>query len=155
MRTAEDLRRRTIWLQIMPGTIAIVIVFLLVPYTLFSRQRGKSFPLRERIPAASPKSYQQVKDAVDWKNPYLIVQSDGIEVRKTGADKIGPTIQVDNVIDFLGRLPRTAWPYGLVVGVQENGILSGNDDALISHNTEALLALLSKLGVKTELWPTG
>lgn len=62
---------------------------------------------------------------------------------------------VESVIAFLEKLPKAAWPYGLVVGVQETGIRSGDDDVLIKRNTKALLSQLRKSSVMTNLWPSG
>jgi hypothetical protein len=139
----------------MRRTIAARIVLVSFPFWLFPQQRPESSHLRQRIPIANPSSYRDVRDAIDWKYPYLIVQSDGIEVRTTGAARTGPTMPVQSVIPFLEKLPRAAWPYGLVVGVQENGIRSGDDGARINGNTTSLLNQLRKFGVKAYQYPTG
>jgi hypothetical protein len=39
-----------------------------------------SRPLRNRIPKPDPKKYNPIQDAKHWKNPYLIVRRDGIEM---------------------------------------------------------------------------
>ena len=58
------------------------------------------------------------------------------------------------MIAYLEKLPSVAWPYGLVVVVQENGIRAAGDDDPIKRNREELVRLLQKAGVKVELWPS-
>ena len=98
--------------------------------------------LQDRIPGPDPKKYHSVQDAKGWKNPYLIVRRDGIEI-------VGMTpwqvISVESVPVTLEKLPDSAWPYGLVVAVQDMGILSREKDpALIEANRAKLLNLLKE-----------
>jgi myo-inositol-1-phosphate synthase len=57
-----------------------------------------------------------------------------------------------DVVAYLEKLPSMAWPYGLVVTVQENGIRVAGDDARIKRNREELVRLLENAGVKVDLW---
>ena len=59
-----------------------------------------------------------------------------------------------DMVAYLEKLPSVAWPYGLVVAVQENGIRVPRDDASIKRNREELVRLLEEAGVKVELWPS-
>src|SRR2546421_11285075 len=77
--------------------------------------------LENRIPKADPKKYHAVQGAKDWKNPYLIVRRDGIEI--VGMTAVGQAISVDSVPGVLKGLPDSAWPYGLVVAVQDIGLV--------------------------------
>ena len=108
--------------------------------------------LENRIPKPDPKKYHSVQDAKDWKNPYLIVRRDGIEI--VGMTPVGRAITVESVPGVLERLPASAWPYGLVVAVQDIGILSGKSDlAHIEANRTKLLNLLKELGIAVDRWP--
>jgi myo-inositol-1-phosphate synthase len=60
-----------------------------------------------------------------------------------------------DVVAYLEKLPSTAWPYGLVVAVQENGVRVAGDDVPISRNREELVRLLQEEGIRVELWPSG
>ena len=109
--------------------------------------------LENRIPKPDPKKYHSVQDAKDWKNPYLIVRRDGIEI--VGMTPVGRAITVESVPGVLERLPASAWPYGLVVAVQDIGILSGKTDlAHIEANRTKLLNLLKDLGIAVDRWPS-
>lgn len=59
-------------------------------------------PLRKRIPKAEPAKYRQVRDGRDWKNPYLVVRRDGIEI--IGVTPQGSAVPVDLVEAELERL---------------------------------------------------
>lgn len=58
-------------------------------------QLEPSNPLRQRIPDADPKKYQGIHDAKDWRNPYLIIRSDGIEI--VGVTDREAPIPIDSV----------------------------------------------------------
>jgi hypothetical protein len=140
----------------MTRTAALIIVALFLPCLAFAQQpkQQKVTPLKIRIPPAKPNQYRSVTDAPEWKNPYLIVRADGIEVRVNGAAVNGPTLLVSAVIGFLEKFPNRAWSYGLVVAVQENSIQSGDQHSRIKGNTSELLRSLREAGVKVELWPS-
>ena len=111
-------------------------------------------PLKNRIPPPDPNKYRSVRDARDWQNPYLMVQANGINARPISATTEAPTMSPGDVVAYLEKLPSIAWPYGLVVAVQENGIHAPGDDARIKRNREELARLLEKIGVKVDLWPS-
>jgi hypothetical protein len=109
--------------------------------------------LRQRIPKADPSKYQQVRDGKDWKNPYLVVRRDGVEI--IGFTSAEPAIPLESIAAELERLPASAWPYGLVVAVQDISLGSAADWPLVHSNRAKLLEILKKLGIKAELWPSG
>ena len=81
----------------------------------------------------------------------LIVHADGVEVLGQGDHRHYP---VDSIPDVLERLPDSAWPYGLVVGVSDAGIVGSEKDLpKIEENRTRLLELLRKLGVPVGFWP--
>jgi len=111
-------------------------------------------PLKNRIPLPDPNKYRSVRDARDWQNPYLIVQANGIDARPISAATETPTMSPADVVAYLENLPPMAWPYGLVVAVQENGVRATGDDARIKRNREELVRLLENAGIKVTLWPS-
>jgi hypothetical protein len=110
-------------------------------------------PLKNGVPPPDPNKYRSVRDARDWRNPYLMVQANGI--RPTSAAMETPTMSPADVVAYLEKLPSSAWPYGLVVAVQENGVRTRGDTARIEKNREELLRRLEEAGVRAELWPSG
>lgn len=133
------------------GLFGAVFVAQLVASTLFGwAQTPQS--LQNRIPKPDPKKYHAVQDARDWKNPYLIVRRDGVEI--VGMTAVGQAIPVDSVPGVLKGLPESAWPYGLVVAVQDIGLVSEGDPPRIEANRKRLLMLLKKLAIAVDLWPS-
>lgn len=111
-------------------------------------------PLKNRIPPPDPNKYRSVVDARDWQNPYLMVQANGIDARPISAATDAATMSPADVVAYLEKLPSIAWPYGLVVAVQENGVRAPGDNARIKRNREELVRLLEEAAVKVELWPS-
>ena len=133
------------------GSLGAVFVAQLVASTLLGwAQTPQS--LQIRIPKPDPKKYHAVQDAKDWKNPYLIVRRDGVEI--VGMTAVGQAIPVDSVPGVLKGLPDSAWPYGLVVAVQDIGLVSEGDPPRIEANRKRLLMLLKKLAIAVDLWPS-
>ena len=133
------------------GLLVTIFVAQLVTSTLIGwTQTPQS--LQNRIPKQDPKKYHAVQDAKDWKNPYLIVRGDGIEI--IGVTAVGQPIPVDSVPGVLKGLPDSAWPYGLVVAVQDIGLVSEGDPPRIEANRKRLLMLLKKLAIVVDLWPS-
>jgi hypothetical protein len=109
--------------------------------------------LQKRIPKSDHTEYDSVRDAQQWKNPYLIVRPEGIEI--IGVTPIGQGLAVATVSGLLEKLPDSAWPYGLVAAVQDLGLRSGKtDSARIEANRIKLLDLLKELGITVERWPS-
>ena len=134
---------------------ALVVGLLVIGLVAAARMDcGQTSPcLQDRIPKSDPKKYDSVQEAKDWKNPYLVVRRDGIEIlRRT---PVGRAITVESVPGVLERLPDSAWPYGLIVALQDIGILSGKTDvARIEANRTKLLNLLKELCVAVDRWPS-
>lgn len=108
--------------------------------------------LRKRVPKADPAKYRDVRDARDWKNPYLVVHPDGIEI--VGVTSRGSSIPIESIGAALGALPQSAWPYGLVVAVQDLGVVAPGDGPRIRANRKSPLRTLKQLGVAVDLWPS-
>lgn len=133
------------------GSLGVIFAAQLVASTLIGwTQTPQS--LQNRIPKPDPTKYHAVQDAKDWKNPYLIVRRDGIEI--IGMTAVGQSIPVDSVPGVLNRLPNSAWPYGLVVAVQDIGLVSEGDPPRIEANRKRLLMLLKKFAIAVDLWPS-
>jgi hypothetical protein len=132
--------------------VAIAFVSCSQPATIQRVADTGVSPLKNRIPPPDPNKYRSVTDARDWKNPYLLVQANGI--RPISAATGAPTMSPADVVVYLEKLPSIAWPYGLVVAVQENGVRATGDDARIKRNREELVRLLEEAGIRVSAWPS-
>lgn len=107
-----------------------------------------------QIGSAKPQLYQSIRDARDWRNPYLIIRREGIEVMARAVRSGSETVSHRELQRTLIELPVTAWPYGRVVGMQDIGIREAGDEQLIAENRKAALAILKALRVTVERWPS-
>jgi hypothetical protein len=145
---------RILLVVLLGATIAIVSCSQ--PTNTKSAVDLRTSPLKTRIPPADQNKYDSAMDARLWQNPYLRVQANGIDVRSIRVPRQAPTMSPTDVIAYLEKLPSIAWPYGLVVAVQENGVRSrADDDASFRRNREELVRLLEKAGVKVEFRASG
>jgi len=109
-------------------------------------QLQPSNALTQRIPDADPKKYQGIHDGKDWKNPCLLVRTDGVVV--SGATSDGNPIPVKAVAEALESLPDSAWPYGRVVAVEDDSVgASEPERSRIEANRILLEPFLGELGV--------
>jgi hypothetical protein len=145
----------------MMNTLCAVVglLFISAPNTLTSSMQSGSVltgQLDPRIDAAAPQRYASVRDAKDWANPYLVIRRDGIEViarKLPSGRKIVATADLERTL--IG-LPVTAWPYGRIAAVNEQGLreADGRDDKPIADNLEKALATLRRLDVTADRWPS-
>ena len=131
----------------------IAVVICIVQSLAMISMAQTSSPLLNRIPKADPKKYQDVKDGAEWQNPKMFVRPEGIEV--IGVTARGQGVPAESVPEVLGRLPNSAWPYGLVVMVSDIGIMRSIQDApKIEANRKKLIRILRRHGIVVELWPS-
>lgn len=107
---------------------------------------------RTRISPADPANFRNLRDYTDWKNRYLIVKPNGISLlHSTPPERLAA---LESVPAILEGLPKSAWPYGLIVVVQEPGLLGMNDTPRVDANRDKLLRLLKAMGVSVSMWPS-
>jgi hypothetical protein len=134
---------------------AMAFVSCSQPMSMESANNVVASPLKNRISPPDPNKYSSVGDARDWQNPYLIVQSKGIvDARPISAAMEAVPMSPGDVVAYLEKLPSIAWPYGLVVAVQENSLRNPGDNVPIKRNSEELVRLLEKAGIKVDPWPS-
>ena len=134
---------------------AMVFVSCSQPTSMERVNNVVTSPLKNRIPPPDPNEYSSVRDARDWQNPYLIVQAKGIvDARPISAAMEAVPMSPGDVVAYLEKLPSIAWPYGLVVAVQENSLRNPGDNGPIKRNREELVRLLEKAGIKVDPWPS-
>jgi hypothetical protein len=98
------------------------------------------------IPPASPEKYRGMIDMKGWQNPYLIIKADGVALLDTGNHE-ERLLKPAEVTQALAKLPPSAWPYGRVVAVTENGVRAAGDDVPIRKNRAMVAGALETLHV--------
>jgi hypothetical protein len=104
----------------------------------------------QQIPPADAQRYGQIRNFKNWRNPYLVIRQNGValldpdnnEERAISPAKLGET---------LAQLPPSAWPYGRVVAVVENGVIS--DQASFRRNRGIVLGTLEALHIAVAYGP--
>jgi hypothetical protein len=102
----------------------------------------------EALPPADAQQVSAVRDMKNWKNPYLIVQVDGVELLDPANNELR-LLTPDQLLAALGELPTSAWPYGRVIAVAESAAagLSEADKAQLRRNRALVAGTLESLHV--------
>jgi hypothetical protein len=99
------------------------------------------------IPEPTPEKYRSLIHRKGWRNPYLIIRADGVGLLDPD-DHLERILKPEELTQALGNLPLSAWPYGRVVAVTENGVRSGaNDDVKIRANRAIVAGTLESMHV--------
>jgi len=83
----------------------------------------------QALPPADSSQYERIQDMKKWRNPYLIVRTDGVALFDT-ADSAEIILKPEELLPALARLPASNWPYGRVVAAAENGVRTSEQDAV-------------------------
>lgn len=108
---------------------------------------------RSKVRPADARAYRAVRDSKDWKNPYLIILADALELRsqsKQEAVKMLP----DEIGNALLALPASDWPYGRVLAVQMSPVRTDEkDQAALDSNLSRAEKDLKQMGIVAYPWP--
>jgi len=156
--SARDGKRRRIRVELAPeiekreGQVAILArrSYIMPPEP--SSSKSAELALDPRIPPAAQEKIASIRDAHDWFNPYCVIKGDGVSLRANSQEY--ESVPIDELAVRLSRLPVAAWPYGRIVAVQEIGIRSGDDNALIKRNRASIEKVLRSLGLTINWWPS-
>jgi hypothetical protein len=91
------------------------------------------------IPEPTPEKYRSLIHMKGWRNPYLIIRADGVGLLDPD-DHLERILKPGELTQALGNLPQSAWPYGRVVAVTENGVRGGADDVVKIRANRAIVA---------------
>ena len=92
------------------------------------------------IPEPTPEKYRSsLIHMKGWRNPYLIIRVDGVALLDPD-DHLERILKPGELTQALGNLPSSAWPYGRVVAVTENGVRGTADDDVKIRTNRAIVA---------------
>jgi hypothetical protein len=124
-----------------------------------------------QIPLPTKSMYVDVHEPGAWRNPFLSVDADSINLRITlpdanasavgqgpmlrpeGARRQQLQIRPADLPEALIALPAGAWHYGRVVAVAESPGANKSDRPKLRRNVEAVIQQLNDLGVVVDEWP--
>lgn len=125
-----------------------------------------------RIPLPTKSQYINIHDPAEWKNPFISVDADVLDLRVTMADAnpspVGQgtmlrpeaarrqelQIRPEEIADALIALPAGAWRYGRVIAIAESPRADRKNRAAVRRNVEAAIKRLNDLDVVVEEWPS-
>jgi hypothetical protein len=126
----------------------------------------------EHIPLPDKSLYVSVHQPSQWKNPFLTVGTDHIDLRiilqdantsslgegtmlrPEGARRQELQIRIADLPKALIALPDGAWRYGRVVAIAESPDATRKQRPAIRRNVEAAIQKLNDLGIVVEEWPS-
>ncbi len=109
----------------------------------------------QAIPAADPAQYERIHDMKKWRNPYLIVRTDGVALFDT-ADSAEIILKPEELLPALARLPASNWPYGRVVAAAEGGVPTSEQDAVAMRRSRGIVGgILQGAHVAVKWVPSG
>ena len=97
----------------------------------------------QSIPAADSTKYEHVKDMKNWRNPYLIVRTDGVALLDV-ADSAEIILKNDELLPALAKLPASQWPYGRVVAAAESGVKGSEQDKTALRKNKGIVGGMLK-----------
>ena len=125
----------------------------------------------QHIPLPTKSLYLNVREPNEWKNPFLTVDADRIDLhvvmvdantspigagtmlRPEAARKQEIQIRLADLSKALIALPDGAWRYGRVVAIAESPEAAKKDRPAIRRNVEAAIQKLNDMGIVVEEWP--
>jgi hypothetical protein len=125
-----------------------------------------------QIPLPTKSMYVDVREPGAWRNPFLSVDVDSVNIRITlpdantstmgqgtmlrpeGARRQQLEIRPADLPEALIALPAGTWHYGRVVAVAESPGADKSDRPKLRRNVEAVIQQLNDLGVVVDEWPT-
>jgi len=92
----------------------------------------------QAIPPADSAKYEHVKNMKNWRNPYLIVRADWVELFDV-ADSAEIVMKPEEVLPALAKLPASDWPYGRVVAATEAGVVGSEPDKVAIRRNKGIV----------------
>jgi hypothetical protein len=92
----------------------------------------------QALPSADSAKYEHIQDMKSWRNPYLIVRTDGVALYDS-ADSAEILVKPEDLIAALARLPASYWPYGRVVAAQENAVRGSEQDGVAIRRMKGIV----------------
>lgn len=126
----------------------------------------------EHIPLPDKSLYANIHQPGQWKNPFITVGTDHIDLHIILADANTSTltegtmlrpeaarrqelqIRLADLPKALIALPDGAWRYGRVVAIAESPEATRKQRPAIRRNVEAAIQQLNDLGIVVEEWPS-
>jgi hypothetical protein len=121
------------------ATMAVLVSCTAAPQTDAAALEASARSRILAIPRITDEQNRSLAKTKSWRNPYLIVRADGVALLDPD-DHLERIVKPEELTQTLGNLPTSAWPYGRVVAVTENGVRSSADDDVKIRKNRAVVA---------------
>jgi hypothetical protein len=119
----------------------------------------------DQIPPPSKSAFMTVHNFDSWQNPVLTVQPNMLELhvlladanttpigvggmfRPVNARRQELNISMSTLGDAISSIPRSAWPYGRVVAIEEANKTPASAEPAVRRNMEVTISKLNDLGI--------
>lgn len=119
-------------------TLLLVIFFVECTSPPNAAPRPDAVALLQVVPPADPAKYERVQDMKNWRNPYLIIRTDGVGLLDA-ADNAEILLKPEELLDRLARVPGAEWPYGRVVAASESSVRRSEQDAIAIRRNKGIV----------------
>ncbi len=92
----------------------------------------------QSLPPANSAQYERIHDMKTWRNPYLIIRTDGVALLDS-ADNAEIILKPDDLLPALAKLPASNWPYGRVVAAAENSVRGSEQDSIVIRRNKGIV----------------
>ena len=92
----------------------------------------------QAIPAADSAKVERIRDMRTWRNPYLIVQADGVALLDA-VDNAEIKLKPAELLPALAALPASNWPYGRVVAATANTAKASEQDSVAIRRNKGIV----------------
>ena len=92
----------------------------------------------QAIPAADTAQLERIHDMRTWRNPYLIVRPDGVDLLDV-ADNAEIKLKPGELLGALAALPASNWPYGRVVAAAENSAKASEQESVAIRRNKGIV----------------
>jgi len=116
--------------------------------------------LDKNISVADRRQFTSVRDPQEWRNPFLLLNSNGSITVITDAST-EHMVSADNLKDFLLALAPSQWPFGRVVSIRPCATRSEDkekfeqEDLLLKKSWGILREVMRSLQLEMNMWPSG
>jgi hypothetical protein len=127
-------------LALVTATVAVLVSCTATPQTPDAAALEASARARIlAIPQVTDDQNRTLANPKVWRNPYLILRADGVALLDPD-DHLERVLKPEELTRELGNLPPSAWPYGRIVAVTENGVRSSADEDVKIRKNRAVVA---------------
>jgi hypothetical protein len=121
--------------------------------TLGQTKSPRATGIIDSLPPPKDVEIRKIQTADEWRNPFVIVYSDGYELILHDQERSNARLTLNELENLLLDQPSKRWPLGKVIAVQRVGPLSRGAGSKIASNLRVLKRMLESHKLRVDQWP--